>query len=183
MTSKHYKITIKRRSYDVEVGDLSSSPVKVVVDGVQYDVEVPADALIVGHGPAADAPPPSAPKPRADVPSHAPAAPAPTPAAPIAQPTPTPTQPQPAKPTTPLRPATSAAGTADPGVVRALMPGRVLKVNVAAGANVSRGQALVVLESMKMEQTIAAPKEGKVKGVYVSAGDTVTRGQTLVELE
>ncbi len=63
------------------------------------------------------------------------------------------------------------------------MPGRVLKVNVAAGANVSRGQALVVLESMKMEQTIAAPKEGKVKGVYVSAGDTVTRGQTLVELE
>jgi 3-methylcrotonyl-CoA carboxylase alpha subunit len=63
------------------------------------------------------------------------------------------------------------------------MPGRVLRVNVRPGATVARGQALLVMESMKMEQTIASPKEGRVRSVLVNAGDTVTRGQTLIELE
>lgn len=63
------------------------------------------------------------------------------------------------------------------------MPGRVLRVNVLPGATVASGQALLVMESMKMEQTIASPREGTVKAVLVSAGDTVTRGQSLFELE
>ncbi len=62
------------------------------------------------------------------------------------------------------------------------MPGRVLRVNVAPGAQVQRGQPLLVMESMKMEQTISAPKEGTVKTVQVQPGDSVTRGQTLIEL-
>jgi biotin carboxyl carrier protein len=80
-------------------------------------------------------------------------------------------------------PAAGGLAAGDQSVVRALMPGRILRVNVEQGAQVQRGQPLLVMESMKMEQTIAAPREGRVKSVMVDPGDSVTRGQTLIELE
>ncbi len=63
------------------------------------------------------------------------------------------------------------------------MPGRIVRVNVSGGESVERGHALVVLESMKMENTVASPRDGVVKTVYVSADDSVQHGQSLVELE
>ena len=64
-----------------------------------------------------------------------------------------------------------------------MMPGRVLRVNVTTGETVTKGHPLIVLESMKMEQTIAAPRDGTVRSVYVKGGDSVQRGQSLIELE
>ena len=60
------------------------------------------------------------------------------------------------------------------------MPGTILKVNVAAGQTVKEGDLLVVLEAMKMENEIFAPKSGTVTQVAVSKGASVNTGDVLV---
>ena len=62
------------------------------------------------------------------------------------------------------------------------MPGNILKVNVSAGQAVKEGQVLLVLEAMKMENEIMAPKAGTVAQVLVSKGSTVNTGDTMVVL-
>lgn len=73
------------------------------------------------------------------------------------------------------------ANTADDHRLDATMPGQVVKVLVAAGEQVKRGQALVVLEAMKMEMRVAAPADGSVTKVLCSVGQVVERGQQLIE--
>jgi acetyl/propionyl-CoA carboxylase alpha subunit len=63
------------------------------------------------------------------------------------------------------------------------MPGQVLKVLVAVGQQVSAGAALVILEAMKMEQTLRASSDGVVESVLVKPGDVVAPGDTLVEIK
>ena len=60
------------------------------------------------------------------------------------------------------------------------MPGNILKVNVANGQAVKEGDVLVVLEAMKMENEIMAPKNGTVTQVLVQKGSTVDTGAPLV---
>lgn len=62
------------------------------------------------------------------------------------------------------------------------MPGSILKVNVKAGDTVKRGQALLILEAMKMENEISSPADGKVVEVKVSVGQSVNLGQLLIEI-
>ena len=66
--------------------------------------------------------------------------------------------------------------------VAAPMPGKILKVNVTAGQAVKKGDVLVVLEAMKMENEIQAPQDGTVASVDTSAGATVESGDVLVSL-
>jgi acetyl/propionyl-CoA carboxylase alpha subunit len=63
------------------------------------------------------------------------------------------------------------------------MPGQVLRILVAEGQSVKPGDALVVLEAMKMEQTIKATIQGVVRAVLVKPAETVAPGQMLVEIE
>jgi biotin carboxyl carrier protein len=77
----------------------------------------------------------------------------------------------------------SKALSAHSGDVTAQMPGQVREVLISAGETVARGQALVILEAMKMEVRATAPADGKVKRVLVTAGDVVSRGQLLAQIE
>ena len=91
----------------------------------------------------------------------APAAPAAAPAAPAASP---------------------AAALAAGEVVKAPMPGVVLKVQVQQGQAVKAGQVLIIPEAMKMENEIVAPKDGTVAQIVAAKGATVESGAPLVVL-
>ena len=125
---------------------------KVTLNGRTYEVEVEAGkAMLLAEYEAV------APAPVAAAPVAAPAAVAPAAAAPAA-------------------PVVPGAGEA----VNAPMPGNILKVNVANGQAVKEGDVLVVLEAMKMENEIMAPKNGTVTQVLVQKGSTVDTGAPLV---
>jgi 3-methylcrotonyl-CoA carboxylase alpha subunit len=80
----------------------------------------------------------------------------------------------------PLAPPESAHLAA--GRLTAPMPGRVVQLFVTAGEVVRRGQALLVIEAMKMEHTIAAPYDGTVAAVPYAVGDLVEEGVELIQL-
>ena len=66
--------------------------------------------------------------------------------------------------------------------IKALMPGKVLKVLVENGENVDSGTPLLVIESMKMENVISSNKKGKVQNIFVGVDDNVQYDQPLVEI-
>ena len=67
--------------------------------------------------------------------------------------------------------------------VNSPMPGTIVSVNVSAGQNVKKGDVLVVLEAMKMENEIMAPRDAVVASVQVNKGDSVDSGTPLVSLQ
>ena len=146
MSARNYKITIAGQTFNVEVGDISSSPIDVKVDGTTFRVELPDLVVRPTAGSAA----PSAPE--------------------EVNPEPRPV----------VRPSIPA-GDSD-GVIRAPMPGKIVNVNVSVGETVAAGQAVLVLESMKMENTITSPIDGTVSVLLVTSGDAVLHGQTLIEI-
>jgi acetyl/propionyl-CoA carboxylase alpha subunit len=75
--------------------------------------------------------------------------------------------------------AAAAEGSAD---ILAPMPGAILEVLVAEGDRVERNQTVVLMESMKMELVISAPRDGIVRRVSVRPGEQVERGMRLLEL-
>ncbi len=89
-----------------------------------------------------------------------------------------PATPAPATTPKPSVPAASAGG----GLVKAPIPGKVLKILVAEGDKVAEGQTLIVFEAMKMENEIKAPVSGVVKKIYVSEGANFNTGDPLVEI-
>ena len=78
--------------------------------------------------------------------------------------------------------APKASGAAGSVSVKAPMPGNIMKVNCKVGAAVKKGDVLVVLEAMKMENDICAPQDGVVASVEVSQGATVETDTLLVTL-
>ncbi len=126
----------------------------ITVNGVTYTVTVDVEEVGATAAPAAPV-----------------AAPAPA-AAPKAAPTPAPK----------AAPAPKASGAAGAISVKAPMPGNILKINCKAGASVKKGDVLMVLEAMKMENDICAPQDGVVASVEVTQGATVETDALLVTL-
>lgn len=128
---------------------------KITVDGQTYEVEVEDMGCSTNASPVA-------------APVAAQAAPAPTVTA---------SAPAPKAPTAaPAASASSASGTKLP----APMPGTILSVAVAVGDEVKKGQVLMVLEAMKMENEIVAPDAGKVEAIFVSKGSSVNAGDPMI---
>lgn len=127
---------------------------KVTLNGKIYEVEVEkGEAVIQAEYEAA-------------LPQSAPAV-----AAPVAQPV---------APT--AAPAAAPSASAGANAVVAPMPGNINAVKVTSGQQVKKGDVLVVLEAMKMENEIYAERDGKIGQVFVQKGATVETGTPLVEL-
>ena len=102
------------------------------------------------------------------------AAPAPKPVArPVAKPAAAPAAAPAAKP---------AAASAKSGV-KSPLPGVILDIKVNVGDEVKKGQTIIILEAMKMENSINADKDGKVASICVSKGESVLEGTDLVIIE
>jgi biotin carboxyl carrier protein len=77
----------------------------------------------------------------------------------------------------------SVSGEAGPRPIKSPMPGRVVRVIVAAGGEVEEHQAVLVIEAMKMQNELKAPKAGRVTSIAVAVGDTVGAGDVLAIVE
>ncbi|MGN0514948.1 MAG: biotin/lipoyl-containing protein [Lachnospiraceae bacterium] len=78
--------------------------------------------------------------------------------------------------------AAVASGAQGSVKVNAPMPGKILKTVAAAGQAVKKGEVLLVLEAMKMENEIVAPQDGTVASINVAVGDSVEAGAVLATL-
>jgi biotin carboxyl carrier protein len=77
----------------------------------------------------------------------------------------------------------AAAGHAGAHEIRAVIPGRVLAVAVAAGDRVSAGTTLLVIEAMKMQNELRSPRDGTITRIGATVGGTVEIGDLLVVIE
>ena len=131
---------------------------KVTLNGTTYEVEVEhGQAMLIDEYEA--------------VAPQAPAAAAPVAAAPAAAPAPQ-AAPAPA----------AAAVTAQGEVIKSPMPGVIVNVKVSQGQAVKKGEILCILEAMKMENEIVAPKDGTVAQVVTAKGAQVDTGAALIVL-
>ena len=130
----------------------------ITVNGQAYEVEVEE----IGGAPSFAAAPVAAPAPAA--------APAPVAAAPAPKAAPAPA------------PKAAAAAPAGAEVISAPMPGNINDVRVSAGQQVKKGDILFILEAMKMENEIMAPRDGVVGAVSVAKGASVEAGAALCTL-
>jgi biotin carboxyl carrier protein len=87
-----------------------------------------------------------------------------------------------AKPAKPAKAAQAAEVPADAEVVKAPMPGTILDIKVSSGDAVKEGQALLVLEAMKMENEVVAPRDGTVASIHAMKGASVESGDVLVAI-
>ncbi len=154
------KVKLEDRWYTVEVGDLTERPVRAVVDGyvVEVDLSDPVEEAVAPAQPTLRPSRPSTPMPSAVPPPPRPAA-GPPPGAVVDSP------PDPQK------------------VFAAPMPGTILSVSVNPGDQVVTGDAVCILEAMKMQQVLRADWSGVVKSVFVTVGQQVMNGSPIIELE
>lgn len=153
--ARTFTIVVNNRSFTVEVGDLSHSPVTVLVDGEPFQVELEGVPFAPRRqiGEAQPSPPPQV--------STPPRASGPTP------PTPSP------------GPAASATNK----TLTAPMPGKILAIKVRPGDAVQVGDEVCVLEAMKMQQIIKSTQSGVVRAVLVQEGQMVSFGDTLIAFQ
>ncbi len=78
--------------------------------------------------------------------------------------------------------AAAPAGAAGSVKVNAPMPGKILSVKASAGQAVKKGDVIMILEAMKMENEVVAPQDGTVASINVAAGDSVEAGAVLATL-
>ena len=87
----------------------------------------------------------------------------------------------PASPATPVvKPAAASTGKSG---VKSPLPGVILDIKVNVGDTVKKGQVIIILEAMKMENNINADKDGKIAAINVNKGDSVLEGTDLVIIE
>ena len=155
-----YTFTINEKTFAVEIGSIQGNMANVTVNQVPYSVRIDGSGQVSAPVPASrprPVPRPAMPKPAAQAPR--PAAPKPQPAAPA--------------------PTASAGGA----TITAPIPGKVLSINVKVGDQVSEGQEVVVIEAMKMENTIVSPVDGTVKQIAVEKDSEISTDDLIMIIE
>ena len=150
---KQYKYTINGTQFDVTIDSINGSQAKVEVNGIPFEVTMHGSSLVEEDLPT--------------VSTEGAAAPAAPAAAPAAEPAAAPA-------------ARGVAGAGTP--VKAPLPGVVTKVLVQNGQAVKKGETVLVLEAMKMENNINAECDGAITGICVAPGDSVKEGTTLLTI-
>jgi len=171
MSMRRYTVSIDDRSFTIDVVETAADTFEVSVEGQVFEATLRGDRDLPGGAISPEIP---SSETRAATPRDAPA---PTPSSHIDR---RPATPAVAPPRVVAGPVGSA-GTAA-GVLAAPLPGVVLEVLVAAGAQVSRGDPVLILEAMKMRNTIRSPRDAVVVEVAVAAGQPVGPGDLLVRL-
>lgn len=151
---KQYKYTINGTQFDVTIDSINGSLAKVEVNGIPFDVEMQGSSLVEESLPTVSVEANA----ETSVPSSSTAA----------------------EPATPVAATKSAPGVGTP--VKAPLPGVVTKVLVKEGQAVKKGDVVLVLEAMKMENNITAENNGTISGICVNAGDSVMEGTTLITI-
>lgn len=100
-------------------------------------------------------------------------------AAPAPAPAPVPAAPAPAAPA-PAPAAPSGVGSIE---VTAPMPGKILDIKANPGQSVSKGEVILLLEAMKMENEVVAPQDGTIASINVNSGDMVEAGNVLATMD
>ena len=159
---RRYTVTVNDRPHVIDVEEVTASSFRVFLDGRTVDVRLDdhqdlAQAVIAPTLEVRDTPPALQPHVSAPIPVPIPA-PLPSTAASAPRP---------------------GAGPVD--ALTAPMPGVVLSVEVSTGATVKRGDALLMLEAMKMKNSLHAPRDGVISEVLVRAGQQVMYGEVLVK--
>ena len=148
-----YQYKVKGVDYEVEIAEVEGNIAKVNVNGIPFEVELQKPINAAKH-PTMASPKVQAPRPAA-APAAAPVAAAPAPAA-----------------------APVGAGNA----VKAPLPGTITEIKVQVGQQVNQGDALIVLEAMKMANNIESDYTGQVTSIVVKQGDTVMEGAVLLTI-
>jgi biotin carboxyl carrier protein len=148
---KEFKITVNGNEYNVAITSVENNQAEVEVNGTPYHVTI-------------DKPLKQTPKAIKPVASVTPAT-ASNPAA---------TPPAPSVPVS--KPATPVIG----GAIKSPLPGVILEMHVRIGDQVKTGQKILVLEAMKMENSVTSDRDGKVVDIRVNKGDSVLEGADLV---
>lgn len=138
------KIKIEDRTFDVEVGDLSSQPVVTMVDGERFEVRPESEEKVESASPR---------------------------------------QTESREPVTAVTPLPDQETQTNSKSIIAPIPGVIESIQIQHGDQIKAGDAVCVIEAMKMKNTIRASRAGRVAAVSVSAGQHVKYGDVLVELE
>lgn len=72
---------------------------------------------------------------------------------------------------------------ANPGLIVSFIPGTVVDIFIKEGDSVRKGDILLVLDAMKMQNNLRCPADGKIKKIYAEPGKRVPKGELLIELE
>jgi biotin carboxyl carrier protein len=152
-----YKIAVGEKKFEVEIGVIKDGLAQVLVNNQTYEVNIENYAEVTGTEVIKQSRP-------IPVPSQAKA-------------------PVPPDITVSQETAPVSAPSADSGAVTAPISGRILEIKVKVGDTVSVGQELLVLEAMKMENSINSNISGKIRQIRVQAGDQVSTGDVLVFIE
>lgn len=150
---KQYKYKVNEAEYDVTIKSIVGNKAQVEVNGIPFEVDMQGSSLVEENLPTVAA---------TDA-----AAPAAAPAAPAAE-------------AAPAAPAAAGPGAGAP--VKAPLPGVVTAIPVKVGQAVKKGDTVLVLEAMKMENNITAEADGTVTGVCVATGDSVMEGTVLLTI-
>ena len=150
---KQYRYRINGSDYEVAINSVQEGHADVVVNGISFGVEMLGSTLS-----------------ESDLPDV------------VLSETTTSTTSAPQAQAAPAAQAEAPQGAGDGTPVKAPLPGVVTQLKVQAGQAVKRGDTVVVLEAMKMENNIAAECDGIISGIAVKAGDSVLEGTVLVTI-
>lgn len=169
---RRYTVVIDDRAFMIDVQETSSDTFEVTVDGLTFEATLRGDHDLPGSDISPEIPMTETARPKGPPTKLPEAAADPRPAASAAA----------VRLARPASGSGSAASGSRIDVMTAPMPGVVLEVHVAPGSVLKRGDTVLVLEAMKMRNTIRSPRDAVVVEIAVEAGQPVATGEPLVRL-